>query len=117
MPRATNNPASRRRRKKVLKRAKGFVGGRRKLFRTAMETVERARRFATAHRRRKKREMRQLWTIRINAACREQGFTYSRFISGLKKNGVVLDRKLLSEIATNDQATFRKLVDIAQSTK
>ena len=114
MPRATNNPASRRRRKKVLKRAKGFVGGRRKLFRTAMETVERARRFATAHRRLKKRSMRSLWTIRINAACREQDFTYSRFISGLKKSGVLLDRKVLADLALNDQPAFNKLVELAK---
>jgi large subunit ribosomal protein L20 len=114
MPRATNNPASRRRRKKVLKRAKGFVGGRRKLYRTAIETVERARRYATAHRRLKKREMRSLWTIRINAACREKGLSYSRFISGLKKSGVLLDRKLLSDLALSDQPTFSKLVEIAK---
>ncbi len=114
MPRATNNPASRRRRKKVLKRAKGFVGGRRKLIRTAIETVERARRYATAHRRLKKRQMRSLWTVRINAACREQGLSYSRFISGLKKSGVLLDRKLLSDLALSDQPAFVKLVEIAK---
>jgi large subunit ribosomal protein L20 len=114
MSRATNNPASRARRKKVLKRAKGFVGGRRRLYRTAIETVERARRFATFHRRTKKRDMRSLWDIRINAACRERDFNYSRFISGLKKSGVILDRKLLSDIALNDPATFGKLVEMAK---
>ncbi len=114
MPRATNNPASRKRRKKILKRAKGFVGGRRKLIRTASETVKRAEAFATAHRRLKKREMRYLWTIRINAACREQGLSYSKFIAGLKKGGILLDRKLLSDIAINDSGTFVKLVEIAK---
>lgn len=114
MPRATNNPASRRRKNKVLKRAKGFWGGRRRLLRTAMETIKRAERFAFIHRRKKKREMRSLWTIRINAACREQGISYSRFVSGLKKGGVVLDRKLLSDLAIRDSATFNKLVEIAK---
>jgi large subunit ribosomal protein L20 len=114
MPRVRKAPASRRRRKKILKRAKGFVGGRRKLIRTAIETVKRADAFATAHRRLKKREMRSLWTIRINAACRENGMSYSRFICGLKKGGILLDRKLLSEIATNDAPTFNKLVEVAK---
>ena len=114
MPRVTNKPSSRKRRKKVLKRAKGFVSGRRKLIRTAKETIKRAEAFATAHRRQKKRTMRSLWTVRINAACREQGLSYSKFIAGLKKGGVALDRKLLSDIAIRDQAVFTKLVEIAK---
>ena len=75
MPRVTNTPATRKRRKKWLHRAKGFFGGRRKLYRTARETVQRALRFATAHRRLKKRQFRSLWTTRINAACRTEGMS------------------------------------------
>ncbi len=112
MPRATNNPASRARRKKVLKRAKGFVGGRRKLFRTAKETVMRAMRYATRDRRVRKREFRQLWTIRINAGCRELGVSYSRFINALKKQNVTLDRKSLSELAVRDAAAFKAVVQL-----
>ena len=114
MPRTTRNPASRKRRKKILTKAKGYVGGRRKLIRTATETIKRAQAFATAHRRLKKRTMRNLWVIRINAACREGGMSYSKFIAGLKKGGVSLDRKLLSDIAYNDSETFGKLVEIAK---
>ena len=114
MPRVSKAVASRRRRKRVLKRAKGFVGGRRKLIRTAKETIKRADRYATAHRRLKKRTMRRLWTVRINAACREKGLSYSRFIAGLKKGGVLLNRKVLSELALNDNATFTKLVELAK---
>lgn len=117
MPRVTNVPATRRRRKKWLRRAKGFVGGRRKLYRTARETVQRALRFATAHRRLKKRQFRSLWTIRINAACRAEGMSYSRFIAGLKRARVVLDRKVLADLAVRDGETFKKLVAIAQSHK
>jgi len=114
MPRTTRNPASRKRRKKILTKAKGYVGGRRKLIRTATETIKRAEAFATAHRRLKKRTMRNLWVIRINAACREGGMSYSKFIAGLKKGGVSLDRKLLSDIAYHDAETFSKLVEIAK---
>jgi len=114
MPRVTSGPVSRRRHKKVLNRAKGFVGGRGRLIRTAIETVERARRFATYHRRLKKRELRRLWTLRINAACRQNGMTYSRFIAGLKKNSVLLDRKALAEIAVSDPGTFSQLVALAK---
>lgn len=110
MPRSTNNVASRARRKKVLKRAKGFVGGRRKLFRTAKETVMRAMRFATRDRKVRKREFRQLWTVRINAGCRELGVSYSRFINALQKKKVGLDRKSLAEIAVRDAAAFKEIV-------
>lgn len=115
MPRATNNPASRRRRKKVLKRAKGFWGGRRKLFRTAHETVQRAMAFATRDRKQRKRQFRRLWTIRINAACRECGTTYSRFIAGLKKAQIQLDRKSLAELAVRDKDAFKKIVELTKS--
>lgn len=115
MPRATNNPASRRRRKKVLKRAKGFFQGRRKLFRTAKETVQRAMAFATRDRKQRKRHFRSLWTIRINAACRLNGTTYSRFIAGLKRAKIQLDRKALAHLAAQDEVAFKKLVELAGS--
>ncbi len=117
MPRSTNNPASRRRRKKVLKRAKGFFSGRRKLYRTAKETVVRAMAFATRDRKQKKRHFRALWNIRINAACRQYGTTYSRFISALKKAKIELDRKSLAELAVKDTAAFKKLVELTGSKK
>ncbi len=114
MPRVTNVPATRRRRKKWLHRAKGFFGGRRKLYRTARETVQRGLRFATAHRRRKKRDFRRLWTLRINAACRIEGISYSRFIAGLKRAKVGLDRKSLADLAVRDGGAFKKLVGLAK---
>lgn len=114
MPRATNTPASRRRRKKWLRRAKGFFGGRRRLYRTARETVQRALAFATAHRRLKKRQFRRLWTARINAACRVHGISYSRFIAGLKRAKIQLDRKSLAELAVRDGEGFKKLVTLAK---
>ena len=117
MPRATNVPATRKRRKKWLNRAKGFFGGRRKLYRTARETVQRALRFATGHRRLKKRQFRRLWTTRINAACRAEGVSYSRFISGLKRAKIELDRKSLAELAVRDGKAFKKLVALAKGQK
>ncbi len=113
MPRTTNTPASKRRRKKVLKRAKGFWGGRRRLFRTANETVQRAMVYATRDRKQRKRQFRRLWTARINAACREFGMSYSRFISGLIKAKVLLDRKMLADLAVREKGAFKKLVDLA----
>ncbi len=117
MPRATNTPASKRRRKKVLKRAKGFFGGRRKLFRTAHETVQRAMVYATRDRKQRKRQYRRLWTARINAACRLYGMSYSRFISGLKKANISLDRKSLAELAVHDQEAFQKIVNLVKNGK
>lgn len=114
MPRVTNTPATRRRRKKWLHRAKGFFSGRRKLYRTARETVQRALRFATAHRRLKKRQFRRLWTTRINAACRAEGISYSRFMAGLKHAKVKLDRKSLADLAVRDGGAFKKLVTLAK---
>ncbi len=113
MPRSTNNPASRNRRRKVLKRAKGFYQGRRKLYRTAQETVIRAMAFATRDRKVRKREFRSLWQVRINAACRLSGTTYSRFIAALKKAKVELDRKSLAEIAARDIKGFEQIVKFA----
>lgn len=117
MPRATNVPATRRRRKKWLTRAKGFFSGRRRLYRTARETVQRALRFATAHRRRKKRDFRRLWITRITAACRQEGISYSRFISGLKKAKVLIDRKSLADLAVRDARAFKKLIGIARKSR
>jgi large subunit ribosomal protein L20 len=113
MPRSTNTAASKRRKKKIFKRAKGFVGGRKRLLRTAKETVQRAQAFATRDRKQRKRQFRVLWTTRINAACRQEGTTYSRFIAGLKKANIQLDRKVLADIAVRDANAFKKLVELA----
>ena len=115
MPRAKGGPKTRQRRKKVLKKAKGNFGGRRKLFRTAKETLLRAGAFAYRDRRQKKRLARSLWIVRINAACREVGVSYSVFMNGLKKAGVLLDRKILAELAMNDPGAFAKLAEKAKS--
>ena len=116
MPRTKSSVASRERRKKYLKAAKGFRGGRSKLYRTARETVERAMQFAYRDRRRRKRDFRRLWIARINAAARLNGLSYNRFISGLKKAEVDVNRKLLAEIAVNDQDGFKQLAELARST-
>lgn len=114
MPRAKRGFKARRRRNKVLKAAKGFVGGRSKLIRSAMEAVDHALVYAYRDRRVKKREMRGLWQVRINAATRQHALSYSRFISGLKRAGVGLDRKVLSEIAVSHPGDFAALVQVAQ---
>ena len=114
MSRATNAPASRERRRKRLELAKGFRGRRSKTFRTATEAVDRARRLATIHRKLKKRDFRRLWIARINAATRAEGISYSAFMAGLIKAGVTLNRKMLSEIAIQDPAGFKAIVDIAK---
>jgi large subunit ribosomal protein L20 len=115
MPRAKGGPKTRQRRKKVLKKAKGYVGGRRRLYKSAAETVLRAGAFAYRDRRRKKREARSLWIVRINAASRLAGLTYSRFMTGLKKAGVLLDRKVLAELAMTDPKAFAKLAETARA--
>ena len=115
MPRVKGGPKTRQRRKKVLKKAKGYVGGRRRLFRTAKETVLRAGAFAYRDRRAKKRRFRSLWIIRINAGARGLGLSYSVFMRGLKKAGVALDRKILAELAVKDQAAFARLVETAKA--
>ena len=113
--RATNAPASRERRRRHLALAKGFYGARSKLFRTATEAVDRAMRLSTEHRKLRKREFRQLWNARINAAVRAEGISYSKFIAGLSKAGVVLNRKMLSEIAIQDPAGFKTIVEVAKN--
>ena len=115
MPRAKGGPKTRQRRKKVLKRAKGFVGGRHRLYKTANETVLRAGAFAYRDRKAKKRVNRSLWIVRINAACRMAGLTYSRFMAGLKKAGIGLDRKVLAELAVRDPQSFAKLAETAKA--
>lgn len=117
MPRATNAPASRRRHKRVLRRARGFYGARHRLFRKATEAVDRAMRLATIHRKERKRDYRALWIIRINAACRLNGITYSRLIEGLHKAGIRLNRKMLAEIAIHDTDGFTRIVEQAKAVK
>ena len=112
--RATNAPAARRATRRLFKRAKGFVGGRRKLYRTAMETVMRANVYAFRDRRARKRDFRRLWIVRINAACREQGVNYSRFMAALKAAGIETDRKILADLAVADPAGFTKLIELAK---
>ncbi len=114
MPRVKRGPRARRRRKKILKAAKGFVGGRRRLYKNAKETVHRAWAFAYRDRRQRKRDFRSLWITRINAASRQHGVPYSRFIHGLKEAGVELDRKVLADMAVYDADGFAKLVDVAK---
>jgi large subunit ribosomal protein L20 len=115
MPRAKGGSKTRQRRKKILKKAKGYVGGRRKLYRTAAETVLRAGAFAYRHRKQKKRTARALWIVRINAACREAGLSYSRFMDAMKKTGILLDRKVLAELAMSDPAAFAKLAETVKA--
>lgn len=110
MPRATNAPASRERRKRVLEKAKGFRGRRSKLFRYAKNAVMKAETWAYRDRKTRKRNFRYLWIQRINAAARANGLTYSRFIEGLNAAGIGLDRKVLADIAVQDEATFKAIV-------
>ena len=106
---------SRKNHKKVLKLAKGYYGGKSRLFKTANETVIRALRNAYVGRRLKKRDYRRLWIVRINAAARMNGMSYSRFMNGLKVAGVDMNRKMLSEIAINDPKAFANLVETAKA--
>jgi large subunit ribosomal protein L20 len=115
MPRAKGGAKTRQRRKKVLKKAKGYVGGRRKLYRTAAETVLRAGAFAYRGRKQKKRRARALWIVRVNAACRQLGLSYSVFMAGLKKAGITLDRKILAELAVHDSTAFARLAETARA--
>ena len=114
MPRTTHAVATRRTKKKIFKRAKGFVGGRGSLLRTAKETVARAMAFATRDRKQRKRQFRQLWNVRVNAACRAGGMSYSKFIFALKKAKINLNRKSLAEIAARDEKTFQEIVQLVK---
>ena len=111
MARATNAPASRERRKKIVDKARGFRGRRSKLFRYAKDAVMKAQVWATRDRKTRKRNFRMLWQQRINAAARAHGLTYSRFIEGLKAAGIELDRKILSEIAISDETAFLGILE------
>ncbi len=115
MPRATNAVASRNRRKRRLALAKGFYGSRSKLFRQATEAVDRAMALSYAHRKEKKRDFRALWIVRLSASCRNAGISYSRFIEGLAKAGVALNRKMLSEMAIHDPDGFAEIVALAKA--
>jgi large subunit ribosomal protein L20 len=115
MPRAKGGPKTRQRRKKVLKQAKGYWGGRRRLYKSAADTVTRALAFAYRDRKAKKREFRSLWILRINAGCRALDVSYSVFMNGLKKAGITLDRKILAEMAVSDPAGFARLAETARA--
>ncbi len=114
MARVKTGVVRRRRHKKVLKLARGFYSGRRKHFRKAKEQLERSLVYAYRDRRRKKRDFRRLWIVRINTACRLNDLSYSRFINGLKKAGIELDRKILADLAMNDAAAFAKIAEAAK---
>jgi large subunit ribosomal protein L20 len=114
MARATNSPASRKRRKKVLKYAKGYFGNKSKLFRYAKEAVQHAWQYAYAARRKKKGDFRGLWIVRLIAACRNAGISYSRYIEGLHAANIALDRKVLSDLAIHDEVAFNGRVKKAQ---
>ncbi|EDP3002063.1 50S ribosomal protein L20 [Campylobacter jejuni] len=114
MARVKTGVVRRRRHKKVLKLARGFYSGRRKHFRKAKEQLERSLVYAYRDRRRKKRDFRRLWIVRINAACRLNDLSYSRFINGLKKAGIELDRKILADLAMDDAAAFAKIAEAAK---
>ena len=109
MPRANSSVPRHRRHRKVVKQAKGYYGARSRNFKTAKDAVEKAGLYAYRDRRQKKRQFRRLWIIRINAAARQHGLSYSQFISGLKTNGVDLDRKVLADMAMNEPNAFSEL--------
>ncbi|MBU1077871.1 MAG: 50S ribosomal protein L20 [Spirochaetes bacterium] len=115
MSRVKNSVATRKRRKKILKQAKGFWGRKSKLFKTAKEAVMRALRYAYRDRRARKRNFRSLWIARINAACRNRNISYSKFIAGMKKANIILNRKILAYIAVEDAASFDKIADEARN--
>ena len=114
MPRSKNAVASRKRRKKILSNARGYWGGKKNLIKTAMESVDKALQYAYRDRRVKKREFRKLWIVRINAAVRPYGLSYSRFIHLLEEKNVNLNRKALADLAVSDPVAFQKLVESVQ---
>ncbi|MDR3401893.1 MAG: 50S ribosomal protein L20 [Chthoniobacter sp.] len=115
MARATNAPASRERRKKVVDKARGYRGRRSKLFRYAKDAMYKSQHWATVHRKTRKRNFRMLWQQRINAAARALGLTYSRFMEGIKAAGIELDRKILADLAVTDEAAFKAIFGKAKS--
>ena len=114
MARVKRGVTARARHKKVLKQAKGYYGARSRVYRVAVQAVTKAGQYAYRDRRQKKRQFRQLWIARINAASRQNGLSYSRFINGLKKASVEIDRKILADIAVHDKTTFTALVNKAK---
>ncbi len=115
MPRTTGSPARKDRKKKILKEAKGYFGGRKKLYRTAKDAVEKGWEHAYRDRKKKKRNFRALWITRINAAARQHDLSYSRFIDGLNKSGVELDRKALADLAVRNPVAFEALATQAKA--
>ena len=115
MPRSRNSVASKNRKKKVFKLAKGYFGRRKNVWRVTKNAVEKALQYSYIHRKTKKREIRSLWIQRINAGVRAEGITYSKFINGLNKSGIKLDRKVLADIAYNNPEAFKSIVKKAQS--
>ena len=114
MAKAKHSVATRKKKKKVLKQAKGFWGDRSKQYQQARRILVHALRYAYRDRRNKKREFRSLWIARINAACREVGISYSVFMNGLKKSKITLDRKILADLAVRDNLAFKKLIEIVK---
>ena len=114
MPRSVNAVASRARRKRILKQAKGFYGKRKNVYTVAKNIVEKGMTYSYVGRKLKKREYRTLWIARINAAVREEGLTYSQFINALNKKGITLDRKVLADLAVRDSGSFARLVEVAK---
>ena len=115
MPRTTNAPASRERRKRVIQKAKGYRGRRSKLFRYAKDATMKGQYWSYRDRKTRKRNFRMLWQQRINAAARAHGLTYSRFIEGLKAAGIELDRKILADLAVTDEAAFKAIFEKAKA--
>ncbi|MFO7652455.1 MAG: 50S ribosomal protein L20 [Candidatus Krumholzibacteriia bacterium] len=115
MPRATNNPAAKQRRKRILKRAKGFYGGRKNQVRIGREAVERAGVYAYRDRKNRKRDFRRLWIMRINAAARLNGISYSALMNGLKRARIEIDRKMLADLAVHDATGFARLAEVAKN--
>ncbi len=114
MPRATSGPTTRRRHKKIIKQAKGYYGVRKSSFRRAREAVDRARKYSYRDRRQRKRQFRRLWVVRINAAARLHGLTYSELIHGLKQAGIELNRKVLADLAVHDPEAFGQIAEQAK---
>ena len=114
MPRVKTGSKRRQKREKILKLAKGYRGGRKNLRRTAMDAIDKALNYAYAHRRTRKRQFRRLWIARINAAARIHGMSYSQLIYGLNQAGVELNRKVLADLAVNDETAFAEIVSIAK---
>ena len=114
MPRVKRGVTARARHKKLLNKAKGYFGARSRVFRTAKQAVIKASQYAYQGRKQRKRQFRELWIVRINAAAREQGLSYSQFINALQKSGITLDRKMLADLAVNDKFAFAQIAEKAK---